>query len=107
MDIDVAPIAQDKMRDFLAVRGEGLGIRIGYKTTGCSGYAYTIEFADVINSDDIKKDFPGVMLVIDPKAKLMLQGITIDHQTIGLNSGFEFINPLEKARCGCGESFTV
>jgi iron-sulfur cluster assembly protein len=99
--------AKDKIKTHLTNRGKGVGIRIGIETTGCSGFAYTLEFADNINEEDILNEYDGFAILIDPKANDILEGITVDYQKKGLNEGFEFINPLEKARCGCGESFTI
>jgi|TARA_R110002095_G_scaffold211202_1_gene199160 iron-sulfur cluster assembly protein len=105
--MDVTEIAKDKIKSHLTKRGKGVGIRIGIETTGCSGFAYTLEFADNINEEDILNEYDGFAILIDPKANDILEGITVDYQKKGLNEGFEFINPLEKARCGCGESFTI
>lgn len=105
--MDVTEKAKDKIKTHLTNRGKGVGIRIGIETTGCSGYAYTLEFADKIIDTDILNEYDGFAILIDPKANDILEGITIDYQKKGLNEGFEFINPLEKARCGCGESFTI
>ena len=105
--MDVTDIAKTKIKNQLEKRGKGIGIRIGIVTTGCSGYAYQLEFADQINEGDIVNEFDGFSIVVDPKSNTMLENIIVDYQKQGLNEGFEFINPLEKARCGCGESFTV
>ena len=105
--MDVTEIAKNKIKSHLTKRGKGVGIRIGIETTGCSGFAYTLEFADNINEEDILNEYDGFAILIDPKANDILEGITVDYQKKGLNEGFEFINPLEKARCGCGESFTI
>tara|TARA_B100000780_G_C20825207_1_gene327858 strand:- start:101 stop:418 length:318 start_codon:yes stop_codon:yes gene_type:complete len=105
--MDVTQIAKDKIKSHLVKRGKGVGIRIGIETTGCSGFAYTLEFADNINDEDILNQYDDFAILVDPKANDILEGITVDYQKNGLNEGFEFINPLEKARCGCGESFTI
>jgi len=105
--MDVTDIAKTKIKNQLERRGKGIGIRIGIKTTGCSGYAYQLEFADQVNEGDIVNNFDGFSIVVDPKSNTMLENIIVDYQKQGLNEGFEFINPLEKARCGCGESFTI
>jgi|TARA_B110000444_G_scaffold219690_1_gene220003 iron-sulfur cluster assembly protein len=105
--MDVTNLAKEKIKSHLAKRGKGVGIRIGIETTGCSGYAYTLEFADKINEEDILNEYEGFSILIDPKANDILEGITVDYQKKGLNEGFEFINPKEVARCGCGESFTI
>ena len=105
--MEVTDIAKDKIKSHLANRGKGIGIRIGIETTGCSGYAYKLEFADTINEEDIHNEYEGFSILIDPKSNVILVGITVDYQMNLLNEGFEFINPLVKARCGCGESFTI
>jgi len=99
--------AINKIKQQLQKRGKGLGIRVGVKTTGCSGLAYTLEFVDKPTSDDVQLDCKGCNIFIDKKSCPYLDGMTIDYVKKGLNEGFEFINPLEKGRCGCGESFTV
>jgi len=89
------------------MRGKGIGLRLGVRTTGCSGMAYVLEFVDVIDSHDVVFDTNGVSLVVDPKSLTYIDGIEVDYVRNGLNEGFEFINPIEKDRCGCGESFRV
>ena len=88
-------------------RGKGVGLRLGVKTTGCSGMAYVIEFADEVQPTDKVFDEKGVKVIIDPKFLVYLEGTELDYVKEGLNEGFKFINPNEKARCGCGESFSV
>jgi len=99
--------ASKKMQDALDYRGRGIGMRIGVRTSGCSGFAYVLEFADQLFEGDLEIDDRGVTLVINKKDLVYLQGMQIDYAKKGLNEGFEFSNPNEKARCGCGESFTV
>lgn len=99
--------ASKKMQDALDYRGKGIGMRIGVRTSGCSGFAYVLEFADRLFEGDLEIDDRGVTLVINKKDLVYLQGMQIDYAKKGLNEGFEFSNPNEKARCGCGESFTV
>ena len=89
------------------MRGKGIGLRLGVRTTGCSGMAYVLEFVDVIDAHDVVFDTNGVSLVVDPKSLTYIDGIEVDYVRNGLNEGFEFINPIEKDRCGCGESFRV
>ena len=89
------------------MRGKGIGLRLGVRTTGCSGMAYVLEFVDVIDSHDVVFDTNGVSVVVDPKSLTYIDGIEVDYVRNGLNEGFEFINPIEKDRCGCGESFRV
>ena len=105
--IDVTPAAARHITTRLAKRGKGLGIRIGVKTTGCSGLAYTFEYVDVSNSDDVEVECMGVHVFVDPKSMAYLGGTTVDFARNGLNEGFVFRNPNERDRCGCGESFRV
>jgi len=84
-----------------------MGIRIGVQTTGCSGYAYVLEWADRIEPEDVVFRDKDIELIVEKKWTTMLIGTTLDYKVEGLNEGFEFINPNEKARCGCGESFTI
>ena len=99
--------AKDKIKHHLSKRGKGVGIRIGVETTGCNGYAYKLEFADTVNEEDTVSKYEDFSVLMDPKANALLEGITLDYQKQGLNEGFEFINPLEKARCGCGKTFSI
>jgi len=105
--ITVTELAAGKIKEKLAQRQQGIGIRLGVRTTGCSGLAYVLEYVDQPRSADIVYHSLGVQLYVDPRSDVYLQNVTIDWQKQGLNEGFAFINPLEKARCGCGESFTV
>jgi iron-sulfur cluster assembly protein len=99
--------ASNKVKQTLEKRGKGLGVRIGVKTTGCSGLAYVLEYVDNSLAEDIKVDCYGCSLYIDPKSSAYLQGMTVDYVRNGLNEGFEFLNPNERDRCGCGESFRI
>lgn len=105
--IIVTEVACKKIKQQLQKRGSGLGIRVGVKTTGCSGLAYILEFVDSPQQSDIEINCIDCKLYIDPKSCPYLQGMTIDYVKKGLNEGFEFKNPNEKDRCGCGESFRV
>jgi iron-sulfur cluster assembly protein len=105
--ISVTEIAANKIVANLTRRGQGLGIRLGVRTTGCSGLAYVLEYIDAVNSEDIAYEQDGFVVVVDPKSSAYLEGLEIDYVRQGLNEGFEFINPLEKDRCGCGESFRI
>lgn len=105
--ISLTAYASKKMKDALDYRGKGIGMRIGVRTSGCSGFAYVLEFADKLFEGDLEIEDRGVTLVINKKDLVYLEGMQIDYAKKGLNEGFEFSNPNEKARCGCGESFTV
>lgn len=105
--ISLTEKATSKIQQQISRRGKGLGIRIGVKTTGCSGLAYVLEFVDEENSLDQKYECQGCNVYIDPKACPYVQGMTVDYVRNGLNEGFDFKNPNEKDRCGCGESFRV
>ncbi len=107
MSISLTETAADRVRNFLAQRGKGIGVRLGVKTTGCSGMAYTIEFADQVEEGDEVFEQRGVKVIINPKSLVYLDGTELDFAKEGLNEGFKFNNPNEKDRCGCGESFTV
>jgi len=105
--LNLTEIAAGKIKDNIARRGHGLGIRIGVKTTGCSGLAYTLEYLDHIDETLAIFESHGVYVYVDPKHLPYLQGIEMDWKRQGLNEGFEFSNPNERDRCGCGESFRV
>ena len=96
-----------KAQEFLDSRGSGLGLRVKITTTGCSGYAYNLEFIDKLNADDTEYFSNDIRLVTDTKSLSFINGTEVDYVVDGLNEGFEFNNPLTKAKCGCGESFTV
>lgn len=108
--ISVTDIAAEKIRSAISRRGRGLGIKVGVRTTGCSGLAYTLEYVDVEQGQQhcvAHYDNNGVRVYVKPEHLVYLDGMTIDYQKRGLNEGFEFINQNEKDRCGCGESFRV
>lgn len=105
--ITLTELAAKRVKEQLEKRGHGLGIRIGVKTTGCSGLAYVLEYFDKFDSTVAVFDCNGVRVWIDPAHFPYLQGMTVDWVRKGLNEGFEFINANEKSRCGCGESFKV
>lgn len=105
--ITITDTAAKKIEDNLKKRGKGIAIRIGIKTTGCSGLAYIMEYVDNLTIDDILLSDNNTVIVTDPTSLPMVAGITVDYVRQGLNEGFEFINPLEKDRCGCGESFRI
>ena len=105
--ITATDTAIKKIQQQIKKRGKGLGIRIGVKTTGCSGLAYVLEYVDSPEKTDFVLEYENCNIYIDPKSSPYLQGINIDYVKNGLNEGFEFNNPNEKDRCGCGESFRV
>jgi len=105
--ITVTTTASKKIQQTIQKRGKGLGVRVGVKTTGCSGLAYVLEYVDDPNEYDIKVDCNGCSLFVDPKSSAYIQGMVVDYVRNGLNEGFEFSNPNERDRCGCGESFRV
>jgi iron-sulfur cluster assembly protein len=105
--IQATDTATRKIVENLRRRGRGLGIRLGVRTTGCSGLAYVLEYIDQVNSEDMAFDMKDFVIVVDPKSMTYLQDVEIDYVRQGLNEGFEFRNPVEKDRCGCGESFRV
>ncbi|HRJ54499.1 MAG TPA: iron-sulfur cluster assembly protein IscA [Candidatus Thiothrix moscowensis] len=105
--ITLTESAAARVNKFIANRGKGLGLRLGVKTNGCSGMAYVMEFVDELQAEDTVFESLGVKVIVDPKALVYLDGTEVDYAREGLNEGFKFINPNEKARCGCGESFTV
>lgn len=107
MAITLSDAAAERVKSFMANRGKGLGIRLGVKTTGCSGLAYVLEFVDELEDDDVVFEDKGVKVIVDPKSKLYLDGTRLEFKKEGLNEGFEFVNPNVKGECGCGESFTV
>ena len=107
MSITRTPAAASHVQRSLVRRGKGLGVRLGIKTTGCSGLAYKIEYVDEVSPEDQVIDVHGVKVVIDPKSLAYLDGTELDYVREGLNEGFRFTNPNERDRCGCGESFRV
>lgn len=107
MSISMTDAAAQRVSTFLEQRGKGIGLRLGVKTTGCSGMAYVIEFADNIEDTDNVYEDKGVKVIIDAKSLVYLNGTELDYTKEGLNEGFKFSNPNEKNTCGCGESFTV
>ena len=105
--ISLTEIAAEKVKTQLERRGKGLGIRIAVKTTGCSGLSYVMEYVDVPMPEDMSFVSRSVHVFVDPKSLVYVDGVEMDWVRNGLNEGFDFKNPNEKARCGCGESFTV
>lgn len=107
MAISLSEAAARHVSNFIAKRGKGFGIRLGVKTSGCSGMAYKLEFVDQTEEEDVVFESYGVRVVIDPKSLAYLDGTVLDFVKEGLNEGFKFNNPNVKDQCGCGESFNV
>jgi len=107
MSVTLSESAARHVSRFLEKRGKGIGLRLGVRTTGCSGMAYKLEFVDSANPEDLMFESQSVKIFIDPKSLPYLEGMELDFAREGLNEGFKFNNPNEKARCGCGESFTI
>ena len=107
MSVTITKTAAERVEAFLANRGKGVGIRLAVRTSGCSGMAYEIEFADEVREEDTVFEGHGAKVIVDPKSLVYLQGTEIDYTKEGLNEGFKFTNPNAKAACGCGESFNI
>ena len=107
MAITLTDKAATHVQNFLAKRGKGVGLRVGVRTSGCSGMAYMLEFVDDLNPDDQTFESHGVKVIVDPKSMPYLDGTELDFTREGLNEGFKFNNPNVKDSCGCGESFNV
>ena len=105
--ITVTELAANHIKKHLAKRGKGIGLRLGIRTTGCSGLAYKVEYADEISDEDIIFESLNIKIIIDPKSLVYLDGTEIDFEKKGLQEGLKFNNPKEKDSCGCGESFRV
>jgi len=103
----MTPAAAQHISRFIEKRGSGFGIRVGVRTSGCSGMAYVLEFVDQQESDDEVFEMGGVNVVVDPKSLAYLDGTELDFVKEGLNEGFKFNNPNVRSECGCGESFNV
>ncbi len=107
MSVTLTDPAARHVSRYMARRGKGVGIRLGVKTTGCSGLAYKLEYADEVASEDVVFEDNGVKVLVDPKSLAYIDGTELDFVREGLNEGFRFNNPNERDRCGCGESFRV
>ena len=107
MSITLTESAADRVKTFLEKRGKGIGLRLGIKTSGCSGLSYMLEFVDTLNEDDQVCEQHGVKVIVDTKSLVYLDGTQLDFVKEGLNEGFKFTNPNVKDECGCGESFNV
>ncbi|EKQ6316598.1 TPA: iron-sulfur cluster assembly protein IscA [Pseudomonas aeruginosa] len=107
MAISMTEAAAKHVQRSLEGRGKGEGIRLGVRTTGCSGLAYVLEFVDELAAEDLVFESHGVKVIIDPKSLVYLNGTELDFTREGLNEGFKFNNPNVRGECGCGESFNV
>ncbi len=107
MPISLTPAAAERVRTFMASRGKGIGLRLGVKQTGCSGYAYVVSYADEIGARDVVFEVSDVKVVVDAESLKYVDGTEIDFVRQGLNEAFKFRNPNVKGECGCGESFNV
>ena len=107
MGVTLTERAATHVAGFMAKRGKGVGLRLGVRTSGCSGMAYKLEYADELKPEDITFESHGVRVVVDPKSLPYLEGTELDFTREGLNEGFRFNNPNVKDECGCGESFNV
>jgi iron-sulfur cluster assembly protein len=107
MAVTLTEQAANHVQSFLAKRGKGVGLRVGVRTSGCSGMAYKLEFADAVEANDLQFESHGVRVVVDPKSLPYVDGTELDYTREGLNEGFKFRNPNVKDECGCGESFNI
>ena len=105
--IQITASANSKIKSFIEKRENTLGIRIGVKTTGCNGLSYVLEYVDQPNEQDQLHTVDNINVYVDPKSEVYLNNITIDYKNEKFQEGFDFINPLESGRCGCGESFHI
>jgi iron-sulfur cluster assembly protein len=107
MPISLTPPAVERIKNFLSARGHGVGLRIGVKKTGCSGFAYVVKYADEVTDGDLVFEQQGVKVIVDRSDLPYIDGTEVDFVKQGLNEAFKFRNPNVKGECGCGESFTV
>ena len=107
MSIHLTPSAAERVKAFIASRGKGLGLRLGVRKTGCSGFAYVVNYADEARADDRVFEDLGVKVYVDPESLPLVEGTTVDFVRQGLNEAFRFSNPNTRGECGCGESFSV
>ena len=107
MAVTLTEKAASHVQSYLSRRGKGVGLRVGVRTSGCSGLAYKLEFADAVNPEDHEFESHGVKVLVDPKSLPYIDGTELDFAREGLNEGFKFRNPKVKDECGCGESFNV
>jgi iron-sulfur cluster assembly protein len=107
MAITLTPAAAERVRHFLAERGRGIGLRLGVRKTGCSGFAYVVNYADEVDAGDRVFESQGVRVLVDTASLNLIDGTEVDFVRHGLNEAFRFRNPNVRGECGCGESFSV
>lgn len=107
MAVTLTPAAADRVRRFLTERGRGVGLRLGVRKTGCSGFAYVLNYADEQHTGDRVFESQGVRVLVDPDSLSLIDGTEVDFVRHGLNESFRFRNPNVRGECGCGESFSV
>jgi iron-sulfur cluster assembly protein len=107
MAVTMTERAAEHVGKFMQKRGKGVGLRLGVRTSGCSGMAYKLEYADTTNEDDTIFESHGLRVIVDAKSLPYIDGTELDYAKEGLNEGFRFNNPNVKDQCGCGESFKV
>ena len=107
MSVSLTPSAAERVRSFLEKRGSGVGLRLGVKKTGCSGFAYVVNYADEVSANDVVFEDQGVKVIVDSDSLRYVDGTEIDFVRQGLNEAFKFRNPNVRGECGCGESFNV
>ena len=107
MSVSLTQAAAERVRDFLARRGGGVGLRLGVKKTGCSGFAYVVNYADEVGAGDVVFEDHGIKVIVDTESLRYVDGTEIDFVREGLNEAFKFRNPNVRGECGCGESFSV
>ena len=107
MAITLTNSAIARVRGFLAKRGSGIGLRLGVTKTGCSGFAFTVNYADQVSEDDVVFDIADVKVVVDKDSLQYIDGTEVDFVREGLNEAFKFRNPMAKGECGCGERFNI
>jgi iron-sulfur cluster assembly protein len=107
MPVSLTTAAAERVRNFIANRGHGVGLRLGVKKTGCSGYAYVVNYADEVQADDVVFEDAGIRVIVDADSLPYVDGTEIDFVRQGLNEAFKFRNPKVRGECGCGESFNV
>ena len=107
MSVFLTPAAAERVQSFLARRGHGVGLRLGVKKTGCSGFAYVVSYADDVAASDVVFEDRGVKVIVDAESLRFVDGTEIDFARHGLNEAFKFRNPNVRGECGCGESFSV